>query len=211
VALSLENFQLAVTRVGGGQADDTHALLMAAWSEPARRYHTIQHLEECVVLAGQWGGRLAPFWRGILVLGAWFHDAVYDPRGTDNELKSAELAKRELAKLGVPVAVQNRVADLVMATAHGSAASAADDYLAELLVDIDLAIMGASDERFAEYEAQVRDEYGWVDAAAYAVGRDKVMRHFGSMLFSEPSTLYRTSYGRTLLPQARVNLAKYHN
>jgi predicted metal-dependent HD superfamily phosphohydrolase len=210
VAISLENFQLAVTRVGGGQADDTHAMLMAAWSEPARRYHTVQHLEECVVLAGQWGGRLAPFWRGILVLGAWFHDAVYDPRGTDNELKSAELAKRELAKLGVPVSVQERVADLVMATAHGSAAAPADDYLAELLVDIDLAIMGASAERFAEYEAQVRDEYSWVDEATYAVERDKVMRHFGAMVSGEPATLYRTSYGRTLLSRARVNLLQYH-
>jgi predicted metal-dependent HD superfamily phosphohydrolase len=212
VALSVENFQLAVTRVGGGQADDTHALLMAAWSEPHRRYHQLQHLEEGVTLAGQWGGRLGPFWRGLLVLGYWFHDAVYDPRGTDNELRSAELARVELAKLGVPTPAQDRVAALVMATAHGSTAQATSgDFLADLLVDIDLAIMGASPERFAQYEAQVRDEYGFVDDEAYAIGRGKVMGHFSELAFGDPSTLYRTGYGRTLLAPARVNLAKYRH
>jgi predicted metal-dependent HD superfamily phosphohydrolase len=207
--LSLENFQQAVTRLGGATAETAHSQLMARWEEPTRHYHTLQHLEDCLELADAWGAQLPPTEQAMLVLALWFHDAVYDTHGTDNELKSAELARRELAELGVASSVQERVAELVMATAHGSAPAAADDFLANLLVDIDLAIQGSSPERFAQYEAQVRDEYGWVDEEAYAAGRGKVMGHFSAMAFSEPSTLYRTACGRTLLPQARVNLAQY--
>ena len=38
---------------------------------------------------------------------------------------------------------------------------------AQLLVDIDLAILGASKSRYDQYEKQVRFEYQWVDEVLY--------------------------------------------
>lgn len=203
--ISLEHFQKAVTALGGGRADALHAKLLNAWAEPARRYHTPQHLEECLTLAERWGAHLHQRVKAMLVLGLWLHDAVYDPQGQQNERKSADLARVELALAGVPTSAISRVEQLVMATDH-STPSPAGDALVDLLLDIDLAILGANAERFAEYEAQVRDEYRWVSDAEYAVGRGKVMAHFRALAFSEPQTLFRTTAGRTLIEQARRNL-----
>lgn len=51
-----------------------------------------------------------------------------------------------------------------MATRHEAAPRSADE---KALVDVDLWILGAPRERFDEYEAQVREEYGWVPATIY--------------------------------------------
>jgi predicted metal-dependent HD superfamily phosphohydrolase len=92
-----------------------------------------------------------------------------------------------------------------MATEHSSPVPPGN-LLTDLLLDIDLAILGAPAPRFNEYEAQIRKEYGWVDEAAYQEGRGKVMAHFRALAAAEPSPLYRTAAGRTLLAQARANL-----
>ena len=204
-ALSLEDFQLAVTRLGGGNAAGVYAELLVAWARPTRRYHTLQHLEECLTLTRTWGAALAPAEQAQLLLAVWFHDAVYNTRESSNERLSAGWAQEALGKLGVTPDASERVARLVLATEHGTPVPAGD-HLTDLLLDIDLAILGAPAARFAEYEAQVREEYGWVDDASYAAGRGKVLGHFRQLAFSEPTTLYRTDAGRTLLAQARANL-----
>lgn len=203
--LSLASFQQSVTQLGGGPAGSTHALLMDSWAEPHRRYHTPQHLEECLSLAGTWGSELPAADQATLALALWFHDAVYDTRRKDNEYLSAELADAELERLGVAWEHRARVVQLVMATEHSTPVPAGDQ-LTDLLLDIDLAILGAPAPRFNEYEVQVRAEYGWVELGAYLEGRGKVMAHFRALAGAEPQQLYRTAAGRTLLAQARANL-----
>lgn len=46
--------------------------------------------------------------------------------------------------------------------------------LAELLLDVDLSILGATTARFGEHESQVRFEYSWVPEAAYRDAHGKV-------------------------------------
>lgn len=205
---SLKQFQDAVTRLGGGRADGLHAKLVAAWSMRPPGYHVLQHLDEGLVRVVRWGApRLSPTDLAILVLAWWFHDAVYDTHSSMNEAMSAALAELELASLGIPLHYCARVAQLVVATDHRTPV-APGDLVTDLLLDIDLAILGAPSERFAEYEAQVAVEYGWVQPDAYAEGRAKVLAHFRALAFAEPPTLYRTEAGRTLLAQARINLAQ---
>ena len=143
--------------------------LLRAYDEPSRAYHTTQHLEECF-------GHLdacpvEPQHRGRLELALWFHDAVYETKASDNEARSAALARTELADL--PETELDEIEALILATAHTSAPQAGDQ---QLLVDIDLAILGASHERFEEYEVQVREEYRWVPGLLYRSGRRKILR-----------------------------------
>jgi len=180
--------------------------LVAAWSEPARHYHTLQHLNECLALASVWGANLAPRDHALLDVALWFHDAVYDPQARDNEARSAQLAVSALQAHGVAPDLAQRVAQLVLATAHATPV-AAGNLLTDLLLDIDLAILGACAKRYAQYEAQIRAEYAWADDAAYAAGRAKVLSHFKAMADAGPSALYRTAPGQTRLAQARLNLA----
>jgi predicted metal-dependent HD superfamily phosphohydrolase len=74
-----------------------------------------------------------------------------------------------------PTAVAQRLHALMMATCHRTASSDAD---ARVLVDIDLAILGAPSARFDEYERQIRREYRWVPAPLYRSKRAKVLEGF---------------------------------
>ena len=72
------------------------------------------------------------------------------------------------------------------------------------MLDIDLAILGAEDARFAEYEAQIQAEYAWVPAPLYAQKRAAVLRGF----LQRPA-LYQTPHFHALLEKpARRNLRR---
>ena len=143
---------------GIGAAGDGEVLrhdLITAWNEPQRKYHTEQHLCECLALFEEFQHLAAN--PHEVELAIWFHDAVYDVKAKDNELKSAEWARAALEGAGVSKEKSQRVYELIMATEH-SAMDTLDTPDKRLLVDIDLAILGSSPKRFAEYDRQVRAE-----------------------------------------------------
>ena len=148
--------------------------LVAAHTEPHRFYHTLEHLNEMFKVAGKLSDAATD--PAAVQLAIWFHDAVYDPRAKDNEDRSASLAVDLLRPLGAPEATLSQVAAMIRATAH----VVADDVDADtaVLLDADLAILGAEEKRYARYAADVRHEYAWVEEAAYRVGRTKVLQGF---------------------------------
>ena len=160
------------------------AQLLAAWREPQRHYHTLQHLDECLSLFDSL--RDAAEHPVELELALWFHDAVYNVRAHDNEARSAQWAVEALGAAGVGAERCQRIHDLIMATCHTALPATPD---AALLVDIDLAILGAPDARFAEYERQIRAEYAWVPEDIYVVKRRAVLQGFldREQLYSTPA------------------------
>ncbi len=183
-----------------GQGLELRDALWAAYAQAQRRYHTQQHLSECL---GLWEA-LRPHAQhpGEVGLALWFHDAVYEVKAGDNELRSADWARQALLAAGAETAVAQRVHALVMATCHAAPTATPDE---ALLVDIDLAILGADAARFAEYERQVRDEYGWVPGFLYRRKRREVMRGF-----AQRAPLYQTDVVRARLEApARLNLQPY--
>jgi predicted metal-dependent HD superfamily phosphohydrolase len=187
---------------GVGAQDDGSACLAAlraGWREPQRHYHSLQHLSECLDLLR--AHRVHAQRPDELVLALWFHDAIYDPRGKDNEQRSADWSTRALSEARADPAAIARIHSLVLDTAHAAEPAPGDP---SLLVDIDLAILGAVPERFAQYERQVRAEYAWVPGFLYRYKRRQLLREFA---VREP--LYRTPVLRARLEaQARVNLAR---
>ena len=63
--------------------------------------------------------------------------------------------------------------DLILATVHDAQPVRRE---AQLVVDIDLAILGASEERFDEYEAEIRREYAWVPEELFRRERAELLR-----------------------------------
>lgn len=182
-----------------GEADACLEALRRAWREPQRHYHSLQHLSECLdLLRAHRDSAQRP---DELVLALWFHDAVYAPRAKDNEQRSADWARQALDEAGADPATTARIHALILDTAHAADPAPGDP---SLLVDIDLAILGAAPERFAEYERQVRAEYAWVPGFLFRYKRRQLLRDFAKR---EP--LYRTSALRERLQaQARINLAQ---
>lgn len=174
--------------------------LLDAWAEPQRHYHSRQNLHECLALLEP-ALDLAQH-PGEVELALWFHDAVYDLQGKGNEARSADWAIEVLAQAGASQEVQQRVRALIMATCH-DAEPEGDD--ARLLVDIDLAILGADPARFAEYDTQVREEYRWVPESVYRSKRREVLAGF----LARPA-IYGTGRFRDHLEgRARENLSAW--
>lgn len=184
-----------------GASGDGHGLmnrLLAAYGEPQRKYHTLQHLGECLSLFERC--RQLAQHPAEVEMALWFHDAVYDIRGKDNEARSAAWAQAELKAAGVAAEVVDRVAGHIMATCHAALPEGADQ---QLLVDIDLAILGAPGARFIEYEGQVRAEYEWVPGWLFRRKRRDILKEF---LARQP--IYNTPLIRDEREsQARENLA----
>ncbi|GIH94028.1 metal-dependent phosphohydrolase [Planobispora siamensis] len=158
--------------LAGPEADHLGLDLIARYGEPHRRYHTTAHLTAVLdhvdALAGHAGNP------DLVRLAAWFHDAVYDPRRSDNEERSARLAERALPELGLDPEAVATVARLVRLTVtHDPEPGDADG---AVLSDADLAILASPPEVYAAYAAAVREEYAFVPDEAFRTGRAAVLR-----------------------------------
>jgi predicted metal-dependent HD superfamily phosphohydrolase len=159
-----------------GARDDGLAVyqeLVALYSEPHRHYHNLQHIADCL---NEFDSARNLAQRPLAVeLASWFHDAIYNTHASDNEEKSAELAKKRLSETVGSNGLSDTVAALVMATKSHDASLNPD---APLMVDVDLSILGQPEERFWKYESQIRGEYGWVPEAIFATKRTEILERF---------------------------------
>jgi predicted metal-dependent HD superfamily phosphohydrolase len=200
-------FRPALVSPGGrpprsARADAVARDLLARWTEPHRRYHTVTHLRAALDAADVLMAELdlAVPDPGAVRLAIWFHDAVYDGRPGADEQASAELAERALTGLGLPAARVSEVSRLVRLTATHSPGPA--DPAGQVLSDADLAVLGADPAGYHRYAVAVRQEYAHVPDPAFRAGRALVLR---GLLAADP--LFRTLPGRRRWePAARRNL-----
>lgn len=187
---------LAVDEQG---AQVAFAQLAQRYAEPHRAYHTLAHAWQVV----QHVERLAAAARDLpsLQAAAWLHDVVYDPRQPDNETRSADFAAGLLSPLGLAPALVARVQELIRLTAHHAPPSDDD---AQLLLDADLAILGAPQAEYARYAAAIRREFAWVEEAAYRAGRAAILRQF----LQRPVIYHTPAMRREREQQARDNLQR---
>lgn len=171
--------------------------LISACSLPPRRYHTIQHLEECLsAFESVRHLAAAPF---EVEAAIWFHDAVYLIPWDDNEQQSALLAYTRLTDGGANQIIASRITNMILATDHHREPATPDQ---RLMVDIDLAILGAEPARFTQYEQQVRREYESVPDEVFNAKRRALLTHFLSR-----NEIYKTKHFRELLEaRARANI-----
>jgi predicted metal-dependent HD superfamily phosphohydrolase len=175
-----------------------HDELIARYSEAHRKYHTPQHLEECSKSSMSPRASRAP---AEIELALWFHDAIYNVKRHDNEKKSADWARASALDAGTPAEACNRVHALVIATRHKAVPHGSD---AEILVDIDLSILGAVPERFDQYERQVREEYAWVPEFVFRRERKAILKEILARPRIFSSTHFRDRYEQ----QARSNIER---
>lgn len=171
--------------------------LLTRYSEPHRHYHDARHIDQCLQeFDAARGTALNPV---ALEWAIWFHDIVYDPKGSDNEERSAKYARECLQQVSPELAGQ--VSDLILTTKTHLPGAVPD---APLLIDIDLSILGKSPERFAEYETEIRKEYVWVPMNVYCGKRVEILRGFLSS-----KRIYRTkSFHDRYEDAARRNISK---
>lgn len=175
-----------------------YEVLLRAYTESQRHYHTLQHIVECLNLFHQVKAYLDD--PTAVELAIWFHDVVYNPQAIDNEVQSAELMLKRCQNTFKQAVVEKAYQWIIATQKHQP--SQEDDL--NYLLDIDLAILGSSEARFLQYEQQIRLEYAWVEQELYQVKRAEVLQHFYLM-----QPLYQTEYFRAHLEEsAKMNLSK---
>ncbi len=138
------------------------AELQRLYASPDRRFHTLDHIGDCVRHVDEVARLLAD--ADAVELALWFHDAVYEHGAATNERRSAEMFL-ERSK-GARPAFRRRVCGLILATLHADTVQGHDR---RFMVDIDLAGFGAPWDEFMCKGALIRAEFpDQTDAEFYA-------------------------------------------
>jgi predicted metal-dependent HD superfamily phosphohydrolase len=177
--------------------------LLARYGENGRFYHNRDHLYHVLTTITAICAPVQP--APALLLAAWYHDAVYDPRAADNEAQSAALAQRQLSAAGLAPPLVDEVARLILLTQthkiEVDGLSPRQQENGRILLDADLAILGADPDRYRQYAQAIRQEYAFVPEDQYRQGRTAVLRR---LLARQP--LYYTPFMQAYSRQARHNL-----
>jgi predicted metal-dependent HD superfamily phosphohydrolase len=189
-----DGFSRAFIGAGLKAPEGVFEALAARYGDPSRAYHTLQHIAEGL-------GHLKAV-KSVppeVPIAWWFHDAIYDPKRSDNEEKSAVWATAVLGK--TPLAA--KVSAAILATKAGAFAA---DPAARLMADIDIAVLAAPEPRYSEAAAQIRQEYAFLSEADYRTHRLKVLRGISGRAF-----IYQSPEFRQLETRARKNLEREIN
>ncbi len=187
--------------------------LVAAYRKPQRHYHSINHLQSCLDQLDKYRDAYPTAEKSlsadvldanaldVIEYALYFHDSIYDPQSNENEAMSAKWADIVLlGQLGNFAPLRDCVQRLILATQHHSGAP---DAQTALLLDIDLAILGASIEEFDAYDSAIRLEYEFVPDADYKIGRCRVLQHF-----LDAEMLYHSDFFSEKTAAAKANLRR---
>jgi predicted metal-dependent HD superfamily phosphohydrolase len=192
-------FDRAVAAAGATRpAASVYEDLSTRYGEPHRCYHTLAHVDACLVWL-DWFCASAEHPEEV-ELALWFHDAVYAVEGRGNEQRSAALARDALTGLGIDAAVVERVARHIEATETHVAASGD----AALVVDLDLTVLGARPRDFDAFERRIRHEYAHVPECAFRMARRGILEGF----LARPEIYTVPVIRAELEAKARANLAR---
>jgi predicted metal-dependent HD superfamily phosphohydrolase len=173
-------------------AADLWTPLRLLYTEPHRHYHHLGHIAASLAELDAIGCD-NPLIEGAI----WFHDVIYDPQRGDNEAASVTWFRQATASW---LDTQSTAAITRLIHATDFRLSPSDEPDSRLMVDLDLAILSASPEVYADYCRAIRQEYAHVSDDDFRKGRAKVMEGF----LERP--IYRTAWFVEREERARANI-----
>jgi len=179
--------------IGRGLRDDLLVDLTRRYGEPHRRYHTIQHIANML-----YAGRELDL-DDVQIAAVWFHDAIYEIPGPDNEERSALLAEQLLPARGWSADEVAAVAAIVRDTRTHTPSSER----AAAVVDLDLMSLGAEWAVYRKNALDIRAECAQIDDNTFRRGQREVLARF---LAKE--RIFHTAWGSRFEAQARANIER---
>lgn len=165
------------------------------YSKPSRHYHNLEHLETMFselenikFLVNRWDE---------LLLSIYYHDIIYKTTKSDNEHQSALVFEKRMQKTSF-LAIDECKKQIELTKTH----QLSEDDDTNILMDLDLAILGKKPHIYKTYCDAIRKEYQLYPDLIYCNGRKKVLKHMLSL-----DSIYKTDWFRqTYENQARENL-----
>src|SRR4030043_1964960 len=180
-------------------------LLICSYKSPYRAYHNWGHVQECLKEFDLYTEHLAKkqFFTApniyLIPIVLYYHDCIYDPRGVLNEELSSQRAFIDLTALGLDVVKKTKIRDWILFTRH---TKPSDLIQGQIVMDIDLAILGKDPVIFGVYEQRIREEYKFVPEEIYKTERAKILKNFLDKPVIYQTEFFRQRYEAT----ARANL-----
>lgn len=182
-----------------GEPTEVYSWLKAQYSGPDRHYHTLNHIEYGLRAIDKLSEPLAidGYEKQLfdrVRFAFWFHDCL------PTEQRSADVA-RFVCWTGRKTEHCNSIENFIKLTTHKTEPI----YVSQrVMVDADLAIFAADEEKFDEYEALVRKEYPNVPEGEYRPVRKSILESFLNR-----KSIYYTIYAQREWEQiARENLKR---
>jgi predicted metal-dependent HD superfamily phosphohydrolase len=173
----------------------------AKYETPQRFYHTFHgHIEFCIRELYRVPRKL--FWNiNSVELALMLHDSEMNFMGKDNEERSARFTEDICQKMHLPEEFTTQATMHVQHTDHKGMPIIRDS---QFTIDIDLAILGQDEEKFDEYERNIRQEYAFVPEDVFKRERAKVLRYF----LNRPSIFLTEYLIQKYEKRARRNLTR---
>jgi len=168
------------------------------YSEPHRRYHTLEHIVFCIRRFREL--RRLSKCPACIEAALWYHDIVYVPGRADNEEKSAAIARARLNEMGFGPDCEKAVEELIISTRHEASGQDIDNNITQ---DVDLAILGTSRKKFHVYESRIRAEFSGIPEEEFKIRRGQFLRKILAREHIFNTDLFRAKYEKA----ARGNVA----
>jgi len=169
----------------------------ASYSQQSRYYHNLKHLE--AMFFELENSTLKVHNLDTLQFSIFYHDIVYNSLKSDNEHQSALLFYKRISNTTFPYLEECRT-QIELTKAHLKS----DDNNTNILMDLDLSILGKSSNEYQTYRENIRKEYHIFPNFLYGLGRKNVLK---SLLSQD--AIYKTEFFQQKYEaQARINLKR---
>ena len=152
------------------------------YSAETRYYHNLAHIDNMLSELKNIESNVKE--KDALLFSIYYHDIIYNTAKSDNEFKSAMLFKKRIERTKF-TQLGKCVQQIELTKEH----ELSIDNDTNILLDIDLSILGKSNKEYQEYSEDIRREYKMYSDYEYKNGRKKVLIE----LLKAPS-IYKTDY-----------------
>ena len=173
--------------------------LIRSFARKKRYYHTLQNTLENLTELSKLKKQLVQY--DIAEAALWYCHAVQNTEAENSIELNARYAYNTFKNSGLDVNFCNQVAYYIRCTNHLNP-DLRDD--AVCLADIDLLVLGKSEEVFAEFESNLRREFYWMPENQYLHLRKE---HYQRLL--QRPAVFLSGYFKQYETQARKNLERF--
>ncbi|XP_033215175.1 uncharacterized protein LOC117171724 [Belonocnema kinseyi] len=181
--------------------------LQEVYSEEKRTYHNLESL--CEKLDHFHEIKESVKNPQALLLAVFFQNFEYDPKALDGENKNLEHFIAFADDVGIPAEGELREETCCLlraAATHSTEAhkigGAFGGEDAHYLLDLDMAVLGAAPEKYADYRERIRGEYSFLSEPMYTALRLKVLQNFVQI----PNIFATKEFREKFEEQARQNI-----
>lgn len=170
------------------------------YSSKSRYYHNLEHIENMIIELQSISTKVKNL--DAIYFAIFYHDIIYKSTRSDNEYQSAVLFKERISKTSFKY-----INEVFMQIEETKAHKLSKNNDTNILLDLDLTVLGKSSKDYKIYCKNIRKEYKIYPNFMYKKGRKKALK---SIL--ELKSIYKTDFFiHKYEKQARQNLTEELN